>query len=376
MRTITLVILGVVILGQQKSIAQPMDEKNKKKEKSSLEQFTKKLKEKQPGWSITTRLKDEKEDLTEIEHNKRITKKVEVRSYWMVLDENTIEITKEKYQGGFDGTFSMIGKKLKSNRFGNITNQRNCAFQGAFPFTGLRLDHATGLTFAKYRFLLPDSQWSGNDLIVFPGVENDSTNFKDPSGLEKPKLKTLSELDEELKEQGFRRITQGLPPLGEFVIPPKFEKRHPIMDWLKREVPEAEKGKLCLQWVENVNFKPVYIPASTEIVKGAIKGASIPYNFGENEKFKFEKIEIGLKLPLDLCEFGISSKLGAEKKDGVTISVGIPMKSDKEYKIYLAQVAITFTKPGAKVSDVKGFIAAPEAFQPVLYMHVIPEEKK
>ena len=169
-----------------------------------------------------------------------------------------------------------------------------------------------------------------------------------------------------LESPQFEELSEGVTGLGKAAKKKKNESGEEV---------EAEKGKLCLQWVENVNFKPVYIPASTEIVKGAIKGASIPYNFGENENFKFEP-EIGLKLPLDLREFGISSKLGAEKKGGVRIIIGIPMKSDKEYKIYLAQVAIKFTKPGAKLSDVKGFIVAPEAFQEVIYeKEVIPKKK-
>ena len=139
MRTITLVILGVVILCQQKSTSQPMDDKNKKKEKTTLEQFTKKLKEKQPGWSLTTRLKNEKEDITEIDHNKRIMKKVEVRSYWMVLDGNPIELTKEKNQGGFDVTYGNDERILFKNPKGKWIREPTMSLEKATVCPGLNI---------------------------------------------------------------------------------------------------------------------------------------------------------------------------------------------------------------------------------------------
>ena len=87
----------------------------------------------------------------------------------------------------------VIVDTLTYDPFGNITNQSNSAYQGAFTFTGLRLDPATGLLFAKYRFLLPDGQWSGNDLLGFSAgdmntrryVGNNGVNGSDLSGLEK-----------------------------------------------------------------------------------------------------------------------------------------------------------------------------------------------
>ena len=77
----------------------------------------------------------------------------------------------------------VIVDTLSYDPFGTITSQSNSAYQGAFTFTGLRLDPATGLLFAKYRFLLPDGQWSGNDLLGFSAGDMNTRRYVGNNGV-------------------------------------------------------------------------------------------------------------------------------------------------------------------------------------------------
>jgi hypothetical protein len=72
--------------------------------------------------------------------------------------------------------------------FGNITSQSGASeWLGDFGWQGLYADAVLGVNMAKYRFVLPDGQWSGKDPLSFAAgdaslqrvVGNDTANATD-----------------------------------------------------------------------------------------------------------------------------------------------------------------------------------------------------
>jgi RHS repeat-associated protein len=80
--------------------------------------------------------------------------------------------------------------------FGNILAETAAAWTGSHTFTGLLLDREADILWAKYRGLLPNGQWTGEDPIGFSAgdanlrryVGNNAANRADLSGLEEKKL--------------------------------------------------------------------------------------------------------------------------------------------------------------------------------------------
>jgi RHS repeat-associated protein len=98
-----------------------------------------------------------------------------------------------------NATATTVEDAVTYDAFGNITSQTAPAWLAnttlttafvPFAFQGMMLDPTTGLNEAKYRFMLPDGQWSAQDQTgLGPDVNsrremgNDAVNEADPSGL-------------------------------------------------------------------------------------------------------------------------------------------------------------------------------------------------
>jgi hypothetical protein len=111
--------------------------------------------------------------------------------------------------------------------FGNITSQTSGAssWLGNYGWQGLFADGALGVNMAKYRFVLPDGQWSGKDPLSFGAgdanlqrvVGNNTANAVDPSGLAEPNL--FQDLEDRMARRRLLDSAQSRATPQRVVIP-------------------------------------------------------------------------------------------------------------------------------------------------------------